>query len=66
MIYPSLAPTTHIRGGTRGACHVPVRTTTFPLARSAYMNNSSSEMIVVMTIIEGEERNQGAGYMLLK
>lgn len=32
--------------------HVPVRTTTLPLARSAYMNNSSSETIVVMTLVE--------------
>ena len=42
-----------------GEYHTPVRTTTFPLARSAYVNNSLSEMIVVMAIVEGEERNRG-------
>jgi hypothetical protein len=40
--------------------HVPVRTTTLPLARSAYMNNSSSGTIVVMALVEGEEQSQGA------
>jgi hypothetical protein len=40
--------------------HVPVRTTTLPLARSAYINNSSSETTVVMALVEGEEQSQGA------
>ena len=34
--------------------HVPVRTTTLPLARSAYMNSSSSETTVVMALVDGE------------
>jgi hypothetical protein len=47
VVVSYLAPTTHVWGGVR-VDHVPVRTTTLPLARSAYINNSSSEMTVVM------------------
>jgi hypothetical protein len=36
-------------------CHVPVRTTTFPFARSAYTNSSSSEMIVVIARVRYKE-----------
>ncbi len=47
VVVSSLAPTTRVWGGVR-VDHVPVRMTTLPSARSAYINNSSSEMTVVM------------------
>ncbi len=43
-----------------GLRHVPVSTTTFPFARSAYANSSWSEMTVVMTVKLGGKQEVGS------